>query len=383
MMRGVGNDWEIHQVDLRDPSENEVLVRMRVAGICHSDDHFATGDAVPPPEMAEMMVAAGLAAPDYFPMIGGHEGAGVVEAVGSGVTALRPGDHVGMSFIAACGKCRWCVTGQSFICDVGADLFAKDEGADGVPQRRLGNEALTAMTQLGTFSEYVVTSENALIKLDPSIPFHAAALVSCGVTTGWGSATESAGTEPGDTVVVIGTGGVGMNAVQGARAVGAQHVIAVDPSLFKRDLAPKFGATHTSESAEAAIELVGALTAGVMADRVIVTMGVVRTDIIPVALMLTRKGGTCVVTGMTPVTELSVPMSLADLVVSHKQLKGVLYGGLNPRTSMPRLLSMYQSGTLMLDELVTRRYRLENINDAIDDLRTSRNIRGVIEFPSL
>ncbi len=201
---------------------------------------------------------------------------------------------------------------------------------------------------------------------------------------GGGSATESAGTEPGDTVVVIGTGGVGMNAVQGARAVGAQHVIAVDPSLFKRDLAPKFGATHTSESAEAAIELVGALTAGVMADRVIVTMGVVRTDIIPpVALMLTRKGGTCVVTGMTPVTELSVPMSLADLVVSHKQLKGVLYGGLNPRTSMPRLLSMYQSGTLMLDELVTRRYRLENINDAIDDLRTSRNIRGVIEFPSL
>ncbi len=256
IMRGVGKDWEIHQIDLAEPGEHEVLVRMRAAGICHSDDHFSTGDTVPTPEMAELMVAAGMPAPDYFPMIGGHEGAGVVEAVGSGVTTLQPGDHVGMSFIAACGKCRWCVTGQTFICDVGADLFAKSAGPDGVSRRWLGNEALTAMTQLGTFSEYVVTSEDALIKLDPSIPFHAAALVSCGVTTGWGSATVSAGTEPGDTVVVIGTGGVGMNAVQGARAVGAQHVIAVDPSALKRDLAPKFGATHTSESAEATIELV-------------------------------------------------------------------------------------------------------------------------------
>lgn len=382
ILRGVGHSWDVCEIDLGEPRENEVLVRMRVAGICHSDDHFATGDAVPPAEMAELMRAMGIAAPDYFPLIGGHEGAGVVEEVGRNVTGLQPGDHVGMSFIPACGKCRWCATGQSYICDVGANLFDKEMTTDGTVRRRLGDQALSAMTQLGTFSEYAIVSQDSVIKLDKSIPFHAAALVSCGVTTGWGSATVSAETEHGDTVVVIGTGGVGMNAVQGARAVGARYVVAVDPNEFKRELAPKFGATHTLASADQAIELVRELTAGVMADRVVITIGVVHADIIPIAMMLTRKGGTCVVTGMAPLTELSVPLSLADLVGNHKQLKGALYGGLNPRASMPRLLSMYRSGLLMIDELVTRRYRLDQINDAIDDLREGRNIRGVIEFPS-
>jgi NDMA-dependent alcohol dehydrogenase len=381
ILAGVGHDWDVCEIDLDEPRANEVLVRMRVAGICHSDDHFGTGDAVPPPEMADMMRAFGIDPPDYFPLIGGHEGAGVVEAVGPNVTGLRPGDHVGMSFIPACGKCRWCVTGQTFLCDVGAKMFSKEMTTDSTPRRRLGDQLLTAMTQLGTFSQYVVVSQDSVIKLDKSIPFHAAALVSCGVTTGWGSATVSAGTETGDTVVVIGTGGVGMNALQGARAAGARNVVAVDPTEFKRELAPVFGATHTSASAEAAIEVVRELTAGVMADRVIVTAGVVHGADIAVAMMLTRKGGTCVVVGMAPMTELSVPFSLADLVGNHKNLKGALYGGMNPRASMPNLLSLYQSGSLLLDELVTRRYQLDEINKAFDDLRQSRNVRGIIEFP--
>jgi NDMA-dependent alcohol dehydrogenase len=382
VLRGVGKTWEICEIDLGEPRDNEVLVRMAAAGICHTDDHFATGDGVPPPEMADMLRAAGMDVPEIFPLVGGHEGAGVVEEVGSNVTDLQPGDHVGMSFMPACGRCRWCVTGQAYLCDAGAMLFSKEMTTDGTVRRRLDGEALVATTQLGTFSEYAVVSQNSVIKIDESIPFHAAALVSCGVTTGWGSTTVAAGTQPGDTVVVIGTGGVGMNALQGARAAGAQNVIGVDPVEFKRDSAPAFGATHTCAAVDQAMDLVRELTAGVMADRVVITAGVVRSHMILPAMMLTRKGGTCVVIGMTPLNDLSVPMSLVDLVQANKHLRGAMYGEMNPRASMPKLLGMYQSGCLKLDELVTRRYRLEQINEAIDDMRNGANIRGLIEFPS-
>jgi Zn-dependent alcohol dehydrogenase len=159
ILRGVGEDWEVREIELDPPRRGEVLVRMVAAGICHTDDHFATGDAVPSPELVDMMRAAGMATPDWFPLIGGHEGAGVVQEVGPEVHSLKPGDHVGMSFIPACGTCRWCVSGQSYICDVGANLFAKEMITDGTIRRRLGGDALMATTQLGTFSEYVVASE--------------------------------------------------------------------------------------------------------------------------------------------------------------------------------------------------------------------------------
>jgi S-(hydroxymethyl)glutathione dehydrogenase/alcohol dehydrogenase len=180
--------------------------------------------------------------------------------------------------------------------------------------------------------------------------------------------------------VVIGTGGVGMNALQGARAAGAKHVIAVDPVDFKREVAPSFGATHTVSDAGAALQLVKELTWGVMADAVILTVGVLHTELIPLALMMTRKGGTCVVTAMTPLSEMSVPLIMSDVVNSCKTLKGSLYGEMNARASMPMLLSMYEAGTLKLDELITRRYRLDEINDAITHLRNGELIRGVIDF---
>lgn len=223
-------------------------------------------------------------------------------------------------------------------------------------------------------------SERSVIKIDDAIPLHAASLVSCAVSTGWGSATVTAGTEPGDTVVVIGTGGVGMNALQGARAVGVTHIVGVDPVDHKRDSAKIFGATHTAASAEDAVPLVGDITAGVMADRVVVTPGVVRVDLLPLAMRLLRKGGTCVLTGITPFTEPPVPLVLQEMTLSAKQLKGALYGGMNPRTSVPMLLSLYQAGALKLDELVTRHYRLDEINEAFADLREGRNIRGIIDF---
>jgi len=384
VLRGVGVDWEVTEIELDPPRTGEVLVKMAYAGICHSDEHFYTGDSVPPPDMEEMMRAAGVDVPDWFPMLGGHEGSGIVEEVGPGVTSLKPGDHVAISFLPACGSCRWCATGYTYLCDIGANLYSKDMTTDGTRRRHVagpdGPEDLMAMMQVGTFSEYVVASERSLVKVHDWIPLEAASLVSCGVTTGFGSGSVAAGTQVGDTVVVIGVGGIGMNAVQGARIAGAKHIVAVDPNEFKREIAPSFGATHTAVDAGSAIELVKEITWGVMADRVILTPGVVPPDLVLTAMMLLRKGGTCVLTGMAKVTDLMVPMSLPDMVSSCKTLKGVLYGEMNPREAMPRLLSMYETGTLKLDELVTQRYKLDDINEAMRDLRAGRNIRGVIEF---
>jgi NDMA-dependent alcohol dehydrogenase len=380
VLRGIGKDWEICNITLDPPRASEVLVKTAVAGICHSDDHFATGDMVPGPEMAEMLRASGIEVPEVFPLLGGHEGAGIVAEVGPEVRSVRPGDRVAMSYIPACGACRWCVSGMTYLCDLGAGMLTREMTTDGTVRRHLDDEDLLAMCQLGTFAEYLVTSEKSVIKIDDAIPMHAAALVSCGVTTGWGSATVAAGTEPGDTLVVIGIGGVGMNALQGARAAGAKYVVGVDPVAFKRDSAAAFGATHTASSIEEALRLVRELTLGIMADRVVITAGVVHVDLLAPAMMLTRKGGSCVLTGLTPTGEMLVPLMLSDMVLFHKQLKGTLYGGMNSRASTPMLLSMYQSGRLKLDELVTRRYRLEEINHAIADMREGRNIRGVIEF---
>lgn len=380
VLRGVGIDWEVTEVDLDPPHAGEVLVKMSYAGVCHSDDHFYTGDSVPGADLVELMAASGVPVPDFFPMLGGHEGSGVIEEVGEGVTNLKPGDHVAISFLPACGSCRWCTTGHTYICDIGAGLHSKNMTTDGTCRRHVDGEDLMAMMQVGTFAEYVVASERSLVKVHDWIPLEAASLVSCGVTTGFGSGSVAAGTDAGDTVVVVGVGGIGMNAVQGAKVAGAKHIVAVDPNEFKRQIAPTFGATHTATDAGAALELVKEITWGVMADRVVLTPGVVPTDLIMIAMMLLRKGGTCVLTGMAKLTDMNVPLVLADLVSSCKTLKGVLYGQMNPREAMPRLLSMYEAGTIKLDELVTQKYKLDDINEAMRDLRDGRNIRGVIAF---
>jgi NDMA-dependent alcohol dehydrogenase len=380
VLRGIGSDWEVQEITLDPPREGEVLVKMSVAGICHSDDHYSTGDGVMSDQLAAIVGATGGVVPEFFPMLGGHEGAGVVTEVGPGVRSVRPGDRVATSFIPACGRCRWCVTGMTYLCDNGAMMFDKGMVTDGTSRRHVGGEDLTAMTQLGTFAEYAVLAEESVIKIDESIPLEAASLVSCGVTTGWGSATVGVGTQPGDTVVIIGTGGVGINAVQGARAAGARAVIAVDPVEFKRDSAKFFGATETAASAEEAIPMVRELTAGVMADRVVLTPSVLPAELLAPAMMLTRKGGTCLMTAIPKLDVNIVPLLLVDFIQSCKTLKGLLYGGMNPRASMPMLLNLYRNGNLKLDELITQRYRLDQINDAFTDMREGRNIRGIIEF---
>ncbi len=364
---GVGEPWTLEEVELDEPRANDVLVRMHAAGMCHSDDHAQTGDLPMP-----------------LPVIGGHEGAGVVEAIGPDVRGLAVGDHVAVSFVPACGTCRWCSTGQQYICDNGAKLFNIGMMSDDREAHHVMHDgvrtAVGRYAQVGTFSEHILVNEASLIKVDDDLPFEVVALVSCGVATGFGSATERAGTKPGDNVAVIGVGGIGINAVQGARIAGAQRVIAIDPVEFKREQAMALGATHAYASVEEATAEVGALTGGVMCERVIIAAGVVHGDMLDPAMWLTAKGGTLVVTGLAPATETDAQLNLMMLSMMNKEIKGTIFGSMNPREAIPRLLSMYREGVLHIDELITRRYDLDGVNQGYQDMRDGKNIRGVITF---
>jgi S-(hydroxymethyl)glutathione dehydrogenase/alcohol dehydrogenase len=376
ILHGVGQDWQVEEIDVDPPKVGEVLVQWKYAGLCHSDEHFVTGDMVPTDEMLTMMgVTTG-----FWPVLGGHEGAGIVAEVGPGVTSVKPGDHVSASFIPSCGRCRYCSTGKQNLCDAGAGALGKGMITDGTSRHRVNGEDLTVMAKVGTFSELACVSEMSVIKVDDDLPLSAVALVSCGVATGWGSACSRANVEPGDTVVVVGIGGIGINAVQGARMAGAKRIIAVDPIEFKREKAMEFGATHTFPSMEEALAPVTEMTWGQMADKVIMTPGVMYGDLMSMANMLCGKGGTMVVTGVAPITQDSAAINLFQLAMYNKEIKGTIFGSLNPRADIPKLLSLYREGQLKLDELITREYTLDEINLGYQHMRDGVNIRGVIKY---
>ena len=372
---GIGQDWKIEEIEVDPPKDGEVLVQWKAAGLCHSDEHLVTGDMVVPEEIRTTM---GL--PDVFPLVGGHEGAGVVVEVGPGVKTLQPGDHVAASFIPACGRCRYCVTGHTNLCDLGAAVFGPGQISDGTDRHHVNGQGVGIVAKVGTFAEHVVIHESSAVKVDPDLPLPAVALVSCGVTTGFGSAINRAEVQPGDVVVVVGVGGVGINAVQGARAAGARVVVAVDPVEFKQKAALDLGATHTAASMAEAQPLVTELTRGQMADAVILTPGVMYGDLLAPALTLTAKGGTCVVTAVAPMTQMTADINLFELAMWQKEVRGVLFGAGNPRYDIPNLLGLYRTGQLKLDELITNTYRLDQINEGYQDLRDGKNVRGVILY---
>jgi S-(hydroxymethyl)glutathione dehydrogenase/alcohol dehydrogenase len=282
VLYGIDQPWVVEEIEVDDPKANEVLVNWKVAGMCHSDEHFVTGDMVPPKELLAMM-----GVDDFFPFIGGHEGAGVVVKVGPGVSSLQVGDHVSASFVPSCGRCRYCSTGRQNLCDLGAGTLTGGMITDGTHRHHVKDgRAVKMMAKLGTFSEYATVAEASLIKVEKDLPLDCVALVSCGVATGWGSATSRADTQPGDTVVVVGIGGIGINAVQGARMAGAKHIIAIDPVEFKREKAMEFGATHTFSSMTEAIPHLMELSWGQMADRVIMTPGVLHGDMMGEAMTM-------------------------------------------------------------------------------------------------
>ncbi len=371
---GREQDWQILEIDLDPPRDHEVLVKWGAAGLCHSDQHLRTNDIGAPTDPDK--------GPDprLFPLVGGHEGAGIVEEVGPGVLGFEPGDRVAASFFPICGRCKMCITGHTNLCDLGAETFSPGQLSDGTPRHRYEGRPLNVMSKLGTFAQYGVVHEASLVKVDPGLPLAAVALVSCGVTTGWGSAVYRAGVEPGDTVVVVGVGGVGMNAVQGAHMAGAKYVVAVDPVEFKRKSALDFGATHTAGSMEEALPMVIDLTQGQLADAVILVPSVMYGELMGPALALTGKNGTCVVTGVAPQTQTQCSINLFELAMWQKEVRGVVFGAANPRFDIPNLLALYQAGRLKLDELVTRTYRLDQINQGYQDMLDGVNIRGVVIF---
>ena len=364
---GVNEDWKIEEVEQDDPIAGEVRVKLTASGMCHSDEHIRIGDIIP-------------LEPGGFPFIGGHEGAGVVEQVGPGVTSLVVGDHVVLGFIPSCGRCYSCANGHSNLCDNGATLLTGQMISDGGYRSRVNGKDAGTMCLLGTFSPYVVVHESAAIKIEDDIPLDKAALVGCGVTTGWGSAVYSAEVKAGDTVVIIGIGGVGINAVQGAAMAGAQRVVAIDPVEFKREQAMAFGATHTYASMAEAIEPLNEVTWGRMADKAIITVGRIEGTMIAEMMALIGKNGTAVVTAMGDMMKADVTLSLFELAMLQKRLQGSIFGGANPRSDIPKLLGLYRDGKLKLDELITKTYTLDQINEGYADMNAGKNIRGVIMY---
>ena len=375
VLRAVGQPWQIEELTVDPPVAGEVVVQWKVAGLCHSDEHFVTGDMVPP---AEMLEAAGM--PPFFPVIAGHEGSGVVVEVGPGVTSVAVGDHVSASFIPSCGRCRYCSSGRQNLCDAGSGAMQNGQIVDGATRHWLHGEPVKLMAKLGTFAEYTCVSEASVIKVDADLPLDAVALVSCGVATGWGSATKRADVRPGETVVIVGVGGIGINAVQGAAMAGAKRVIAVDPVEFKREKAMEMGATHTFASMEEAFPAVTEMTWGQMADKVIMTPGVMYGEMMQLGTALAGKGGTIVVTAVAPITQTESSVNLFELAMYNKEIKGTIFGSLNPRSDIPNLLGLYRDGQLKLDELITRRYTLDQINEGYEAMRQGQNIRGVIVY---
>jgi S-(hydroxymethyl)glutathione dehydrogenase/alcohol dehydrogenase len=356
--------WSIEEIDIGDPRKGEVKVALEAAGLCHSDHHLLTGD---------IPTAA-------YPILGGHEGAGIITEVGPGVDGLAVGDHIVLSFIPACGKCPACQAGMRNLCDLGMGLLSGASVSDGSFRVQAKGQNVIPMSLVGTFSPYVVVHETSVVKIDPTIPFEVACLVGCGVTTGYGSSVRSAKVGPGDDVAIIGVGGVGNAALQGARIAGARRIFAIDPVEWKREQALGFGATHTFPDVASAMAGIAEVTEGRMAKKVIVTVGRVEGHELESWMQLTAKGGTCVLTAMGAVLASDVTLNLAGLTLLQKSLQGSIFGGGNPQFDIPELLTLYKLGVLNLDDMVTREYRLEEINDGYRDMLEGRNIRGVIRY---
>ncbi len=359
---GLKEAWRIEEVELDPPKAGEVLVKLAASGLCHSDEHLRTGD-IPIP----------------FPVVGGHEGAGIVQEVGPGVTGIVPGDHVVLAFIPACGTCRYCTEGHSNLCDLGAGIILGPQ-TDGTYRFHAKGEDVGQMCMLGTFSPYTVVPGTSVVKIDDDIPLVSAALVGCGVTTGFGSAAHSAEIKPGETAVVMGLGGIGINAVQGARVAGATNIIAIDPVAFKRETALKLGATQVASNVDEAWSIISELTRGQMADKAIITTDVLEGAYVGQALSLVGKKGRVVMTAIGHPQDTTASLSVFEMTLYEKEIRGALFGSSNPRVDIVRILNQYRAGKVFLDELITKTYKLEDINEGYDDMLAGRNIRGVVLY---
>ncbi len=358
---GVGQPFEIREVDVQDPQAGEVRLEMAAGGVCHSDLHIKDGH---------------LSAP--LPAILGHEGAGVVDAVGAGVTSVEPGDHVIPLWRLSCGECEYCTGGRPALCAAGTEIRWSGRLQDGTSRFSLDGREIKHFAGVSSFSNYTVVPEGSLLKIPRDIPLERAALLGCAVITGVGAVVHQARVQPGSDVAVFGTGGVGLNVVQGAQLAGANKIIAVDLLQSRLDYARDFGATHCINPADGdAVEKIRELTGGRGVDFAFEVVG------IPVTMRQSfdclAKRGMAVVVGVSPTTqEVSVPS--LPLVYEERMLTGSLYGSAAPKTDIPKLIDLNRAGKLKLDELLTRTYPLEEINEAYDALKRGETARSVVTF---
>ena len=344
----------VDALDVRDLREGDVLVRMAAAGVCHSDLHAITGDLPMP-----------------LPVVLGHEGAGVVEDVGPGVQRVKKGDHVVLNWVPFCGACWYCQSGNNYLCEAG---YVKAMMAQVF---RRGDTNVGQFAGVGTMAEATIVPENACVPIDPAVPLDRACLVSCGVMTGVGAVFNTARVEPGESVAVFGAGGVGLNIVQGAALAGAYPIIAVDLNPKKLELAKQFGATHTVDASSDPVAQIQAIANGIGVDYAFEAIG--RPEVVQQAFFAVRRGGKAIVVGVPPATSmLSAPGMLFPL--AEKSLIGSLYGSGKLSRDVPRLLGLYAAGKLKLDELISRRFRLEQVNEAFTALERGEVARGVIVF---
>ena len=356
-----GTPLRFEEVDVAPPQAGEVLVRMYAGGVCHSDLHVMKGDLLMP-----------------MPIILGHEGAGVVEDVGPGVTSVQPGDHVIPIWRVSCGSgtCEYCTGGRPALCDVGTEMRVTGLMADGTTRFSVGGEPVRHFAGVSSFSEMSTMPEAAVLKIPKDFPLDKAALLGCGVITGVGAVANGARVKMGSTVAVFGCGGIGLNAVQGARIVGARRIIAVDVADQKLDYARTMGATHTVNAAE--VDVVAAikdLTDGRGVDYAFEAIGI--TETIEQAYAATKKMGTCVVIGVTR-ADVRVNINANEMVYAEKTLMGSLYGSARPKIDLLHLMEMYESGDLLLDELLTRTWPLAEINDAYAALERGEVARSLV-----
>ena len=376
IVEGLKEPWRTEEIELDEPHAHEVRVKMVYAGMCQSDEHLRHGDFSAPPEVLAMLTKKG----SMFPAIGGHEGAGIVDAVGEDVHDLAVGDSVAASFIPSCGKCHMCVTGRGNLCDLGMTILAGPMISDGTYRHHFGDEDLNRMCQLGTFSEYMVVNEGSVVKIDEGVNLRAAALISCGISTGFGAAVDRAKVRPGETVIVVGCGGVGSGAIQGARIAGASTIIAVDLISSKVDRAMKIGATHGAANLVEAAFLASELTRGRLADAVILTPTLMTGDLIMPACQAAGKDARIVVVAIAPSSQTEVSLGLGMFTMYNQTLMGSIFGSQTPKVQIPRLLELYRQGHLLIDELVTEEYTLDGVQQGYDDVASGKNVRGVVKF---
>ena len=355
VLRQPGTPLTIEEVTVSSPGPREVLIRTKACGVCHSDLHFIDG-----------------AYPTPLPAVPGHEAAGVVEAVGADVTALKPGDHVVTCFSAFCGRCEFCASGRLALCVDASTKRRKGEeprlALDGAPVHQLLNVA--------GYAEQLLVHENGAVAIDPAMPLDRAALMGCAVVTGAGAIFNTARVRPGEDVAVIGCGGIGLAAVNAARIAGAARIIAIDPVAGKRALAEKVGATHSLDASAAGLrEQIMELTKGGV-HHAIEAVGRISTG--ELALSLLRRGGVATIVGMMPLTE-RLSMGALDLL-AEKKLQGCLMGSNRFPVDIPRLAGFYLAGRLDLDSLVAERVSLADVNAAVDTLRSGEAARSVIVF---